>query len=50
MHNKFIVFDAESPDPEDATAFTGSTNFTTGQVNSDPNNVIIIHDQSLAKT
>ncbi len=50
MHNKFIVFDAESPDPEDAIVWTGSTNFTTGQVNSDPNNVIIIHDQSLAKT
>jgi hypothetical protein len=49
MHNKFIVFDALSPDPEDAIVWTGSTNFTTGQINSDANNVIIVHDQSLAK-
>lgn len=49
MHNKFVVFDALSPDPDDALVWTGSTNFTTGQINSDPNNVIIIQDQSLAK-
>jgi len=47
MHNKFVVFDAGSAD--DAIVWTGSTNMTDGQVNDDPNNVIIIHDQSLAK-
>ncbi len=50
MHNKFIVFDANSPDPDDPLVWTGSTNFTEGQINTDPNNVIIIQDQSLAKT
>jgi phosphatidylserine/phosphatidylglycerophosphate/cardiolipin synthase-like enzyme len=50
MHNKFVVFDALSPDPIDPIVWTGSTNFTEGQINEDPNNVIIIQDQSLAKT
>ncbi len=49
MHNKFVVFDAASSNPEDAIVWTGSTNFTTQQVNTDANNVIIIYDQSLAK-
>ena len=49
MHNKFVVFDANSPDPNDPIVWTGSTNFTPGQINEDPNNVIIIQDQSLAK-
>ena len=49
MHNKFVVFDALSPDPMDPIVWTGSTNFTEGQINEDPNNVIIIQDQSLAK-
>jgi phosphatidylserine/phosphatidylglycerophosphate/cardiolipin synthase-like enzyme len=49
MHNKFVVFDALSPDPMDPVVWTGSTNFTDGQINLDPNNVIIIQDQSLAK-
>ncbi len=49
MHNKFVVFDALSSDPMDPIVWTGSTNFTEGQINEDPNNVIIIQDQSLAK-
>lgn len=49
MHNKFIVFDALSPDPMDPVVWTGSTNFTEGQINEDANNVILIQDQSLAK-
>jgi len=48
MHNKFVVFDANSADPDDSFVWTGSTNFTNGQINTDPNNVIIIQDQSLA--
>jgi phosphatidylserine/phosphatidylglycerophosphate/cardiolipin synthase-like enzyme len=50
MHNKFIVFDAYSPDPNDPLVWTGSTNFTSGQINLDANNVIIVQDQSLART
>ncbi len=49
MHNKFIVFDAHSSDPNVPIVWTGSTNFTDGQVNTDPNSVIIIQDKSLAK-
>jgi phosphatidylserine/phosphatidylglycerophosphate/cardiolipin synthase-like enzyme len=48
MHNKFVVFDAESSDPMKPLVWTGSTNFTEGQINLDPNNVIVIQDQSLA--
>ena len=50
MHNKFIVFDAESNDANDPLVWTGSTNFTDGQINLDANNVIIVQDQSLART
>jgi len=50
MHNKFIVFDAQSSDPNDPLVWTGSTNLTDGQVNLDANNVIIVQDQSLART
>lgn len=50
MHNKFIVFDAESDDPNDPLVWTGSTNFTQDQIDLDANNVIIIQDQSLART
>ncbi|HOW30980.1 MAG TPA: phospholipase D-like domain-containing protein [Bacteroidales bacterium] len=49
MHNKFVVFDAESPDPDEAIVWTGSTNLTGQQLSSDANNIIIINDQSLAK-
>jgi len=48
MHNKFIVFDAYHSNPDVPFVWTGSTNFTDGQVNTDPNSVIILQDQSLA--
>ncbi|MDY0343774.1 MAG: phospholipase D-like domain-containing protein [Lentimicrobium sp.] len=50
MHNKFILFDVESADANEPLVWTGSTNLTSGQVNTDANNVIIIQDQSLART
>ncbi len=50
MHNKFVVFDADSGDPEEAIVWTGSTNFEDQNINNFANNVIIIHDQSLART
>ena len=49
MHNKFVVFDANSTNPNEAVLWTGSTNFTEDQINTDKNNVIIFQDQSLAK-
>jgi len=50
MHNKFVVIDAESADPGKPVVWTGSTNFSYNQLVTDPNNVIIIQDQSLART
>ncbi len=50
MHNKFVVFDANAADPDKSFVWTGATNFTDGQINEDPNNVIIVQDKSLAKT
>ncbi|NOY38059.1 MAG: T9SS type A sorting domain-containing protein [Chlorobi bacterium] len=49
MHNKFVIFDAYVSDPDVPIVWTGSTNFTDGQINTDANNVIILQDQSLAK-
>ena len=49
MHNKFVLFDTESTDPNDPLVWTGSTNLTADQINLDANNVIIIQDQSLAR-
>ncbi len=46
MHNKFIIFDAA--DDMNSYVWTGSTNLTDGQINLDPNSVIIIQDKSLA--
>lgn len=48
MHNKIFVFDALSNNPNLPIVWTGSTNLTPTQVNTDPNNVIIVQDQSLA--
>ena len=48
MHNKFVVFDAYSFNANDPLVWTGSTNWTNENVNTDANNVIIIQDQSLA--
>jgi len=49
MHNKFMIIDADSPNPNDPIVWTGSTNWTSQQVSLDDNNVIIFQDQSLAK-
>lgn len=48
MHNKFIVFDALSDDADKSIVWTGATNFTDGQINKDPNNVVVVQDKSLA--
>ncbi|OWY20248.1 T9SS C-terminal target domain-containing protein [Sphingobacteriales bacterium UPWRP_1] len=49
MHNKFVVIDAFSDNPNEPVVWTGSTNFTDQQITVDPNSVIIFQDQSLAK-
>ncbi len=49
MHNKFFVFDCEDANPNKPWVWTGSTNLTAGQINTDANNVIAIQDQALAR-
>lgn len=48
MHNKFVIADADIPGQ--AWLWTGSTNFSTNQLSSDPNHAYIIHDQAIAKS
>ena len=47
MHNKFIVVDADIPGQ--SIVWTGSVNFTGEQMLVDPNDCLLIHDQSLAR-
>jgi len=49
MHNKFMVIDANSSNPNDAFVWTGSSNWNTQQFNDDYNNAVVIQDQALAK-
>jgi hypothetical protein len=49
MHNKFVIIDAESENPNEPIVWTGSTNLTRGQINDDYNHVIVIQDQTLAR-
>lgn len=49
MHNKFIIIDAHHSNPDVPLVWTGATNLTDGQINDDPNDVIIIQDKSLAQ-
>lgn len=47
MHNKFMVVDAESA--ADAVVWTGSMNWTDNNIFTDYNNVVVVHDQALAR-
>lgn len=49
MHNKFVIMDANVSNPNSPVVWTGSTNFTEGQLDDDANNVIVFQDQSLAR-
>nr|WP_320023383.1 phospholipase D-like domain-containing protein [uncultured Draconibacterium sp.] len=49
MHNKFVVFDANSANANASWVWSGSTNLTPNQLTYDSNNMIFIQDQSLAK-
>jgi len=49
MHNKFVVFDANSSDANKPVVWTGSTNWTVAQIDGpDKNSAIVIQDQALA--
>ncbi len=49
MHNKFMAIDANASNPNLPIVWTGSTNWTAGNINTDYNNVVIFQDQTLAK-
>ncbi|MCX6230226.1 MAG: phospholipase D-like domain-containing protein [Bacteroidetes bacterium] len=49
MHNKFMVIDASSTNTTEPIVWTGSTNFTAAQINTDANNVMIIQDAAVAQ-
>ena len=48
MHNKFVVIDADLNDS--SWVITGATNWTSGQLFDDYNNLLLIQDQSIART
>ncbi len=48
MHCKFMVVDANSSDPSDAVVWTGSTNWSVAQFETDYDNVVIFQDSALA--
>ena len=49
MHNKFVIFDANSTDANKPVVWTGSTNWTVAQIDGpDKNGAIVIQDQALA--
>ena len=49
MHNKFVVFDANSSNANKPYVWTGSTNWTVAQIDGpDKNSAIVIQDQTLA--
>ncbi len=50
MHNKFAIFDGNSDDATKPWVWSGSTNLTYDQINTDANNMVFIQDQTLAKT
>lgn len=46
MHHKFMIGDVDS---DHAWLWTGSTNFSTNQLSSDPNHAYVFHHKALAK-
>ena len=48
MHNKFLIIDAQSPNPTDPIVWTGCLNWYQEQFNWDYNNVIIFQDSALS--
>ena len=48
MHDKFVVIDGNSSDPNDAIVWTGCLNWYVQQFNRDYNNVVVFQDSALA--
>ena len=48
MHDKFVIIDAKSANPNDAIVSTGSEDWGVTQFNSAPNNILFIQDSALA--
>ncbi|HTB06829.1 MAG TPA: phospholipase D-like domain-containing protein [Bacteroidia bacterium] len=48
MHNKFMVIDGRSTNPNDAIVWTGCMNWEPGQIDKDANNLVIIQDSAFA--
>ena len=48
MHDKIIIIDAHSTNPNDPLVITGSMDWSTEQFNTDYNNTIILQDSALA--
>ncbi|HTA81888.1 MAG TPA: phospholipase D-like domain-containing protein [Bacteroidia bacterium] len=48
MHNKFIVIDGRSSNPNDPIVWGGSMNIEPGQIAYDLNNIVIIQDSGIA--
>jgi phosphatidylserine/phosphatidylglycerophosphate/cardiolipin synthase-like enzyme len=48
MHNKFMVIDVRSSNPNDPILWTGCMNWEPGQIDKDANNIEIIQDSALA--
>ena len=49
MHNKFVVIDANSANPNVPVVWSGSTNWTSAQLDIDRNSALALQDQSLAR-
>jgi phosphatidylserine/phosphatidylglycerophosphate/cardiolipin synthase-like enzyme len=49
MHNKFVIIDGNSTNPDDAIVWTGSFDWSTSMFDTDPNNAVVIQDQPLAQ-
>ena len=49
MHNKFMIIDCDAANPNLPVMLTGSTNWTQGQINVDPNNMIFFQDRGMCK-
>ncbi len=48
MHNKFMVIDGRSSNPNDPILWTGCMNWEPGQIDKDANNIVIIQDSAVA--
>jgi len=48
MHNKFMVIDGRSSNPNDPILWTGCMNWEPGQIDKDANNIVILQDSALA--